>query len=80
MNEQELLDLKEEIVEVKETNAQLQGQQTELLSQLKTTFGCKTIEEAKLLMEEKATKRNVLDKEIKEKSDVIEAKYFTDEN
>lgn len=46
LTERDLLNLKEKIEDAKSTVAQLKGHQQALLNQLKTEYGCKTIEEA----------------------------------
>ena len=46
MTEQQLLDLKERVEDAKTQVAELNGQQTALMNQLKNDWGCKTIEEA----------------------------------
>lgn len=75
MKEKELIELKDKIDTAKDEVAQLKGQQTALMRQLKEKYGCKTLEEA----EEKAEKikdANVkLQKQIDKFTEELEEKY-----
>lgn len=73
LNEKELLNLKENVSDAKTKVAELTGQQTALLSQLKTDYACKTIVEA----EEKLAK---MDKDITSIDKKIEAGILELEN
>jgi IMP dehydrogenase/GMP reductase len=46
MDERQLLQLKKKVEDSKTTVAELTGQQTAVMKQLKDEYGCKTIEEA----------------------------------
>jgi len=75
MTEQDLLDLKQQIDDAKDSVSELKGQQTALLKQLKDTYGCATIEEA----EKKAAKMkgdiSKIQGKISTFSQTLEAKY-----
>lgn len=65
MTERELLDLKQEIDQAKESFQQLKGQEKAILQQLKDDFDCSTFEQTN-------KKTRVLEKEISKLSDEIE--------
>jgi hypothetical protein len=65
MTEQDLLKLKKQIDEAKQTTSELKGHQSALLKQLKDDWKCNTIEDAEKLMAK-------MDKEIKTLNDNIE--------
>jgi flagellar biosynthesis chaperone FliJ len=75
LTKQELLDLKDDVDNAKTAVSELTGQQTALMNQLKTDWGCKTIGEAqnKLAVMEHtiATLEKKIGKGIKE----LEEKY-----
>ena len=75
MTERELLKLKEDVDSAKQKVAELTGQQTVLLTQLKTDWDCKNISEA----EEKLAKMDkditIIDKKIEEGILDLEEKY-----
>lgn len=65
MTDKELLDLKRQVGEAKNKVAELKGQRTELMRQLKDDWGCSSIEQAQ-------TKAAAMKKEIDELNIQIE--------
>jgi len=76
MNEQELLELKEEIDQAKQKYSELKGRLTFLMKQLKEDWGCTTIEQAEKKsaeMEKKIEKLNTqIEKGVKELQEKLE--------
>jgi len=65
LDEQDLLDLKKDIDEAKTKKSELMGQKNALMNQLKTDWGCKTVEEAQV-------KLKTMGEEIEDIEDKIE--------
>jgi predicted nuclease with TOPRIM domain len=75
LNEQGLLDLKEKITEAKSNVSELKGHQTALINQLKTDYGCKTVEEAEKKLKTMKSEITSLDEQIEEGVKELEEKY-----
>ena len=75
MNEQDLLDLKQQIEDAKTSVSELKGQQTALLRQLKDTYKCNSIEEAQRMVEKLKADADKLQKQIDEATKELEEKY-----
>jgi predicted nuclease with TOPRIM domain len=75
MNEKQLLDLKEDVGDAKQKVAELTGQQTALMSQLKTEYSCKTISEAEIKLKEMNDSISVIDKKIEKGCLELQEKY-----
>jgi prefoldin subunit 5 len=75
LTKKQLLELKEKVEEAKTTVSELTGQQTALLQQLKTDFGCKSIEDAEEKLE--VLNRNIkgLEKKIEKGTQELEEKF-----
>ncbi|MFP4025768.1 MAG: hypothetical protein ACLFVR_14690 [Thiohalospira sp.] len=78
MNEKELLDLKEEINEAKTEVAELKGQRKSLMTQLKDTWGCSSIEKAQEKIKLMRKSIEDLQDKINEEIEELE-KYFENE-
>ena len=76
MTEKELLELKEEISEIKSSIAKLEGRKQALMEQLNKDFTCKSIKEAKALIQKKKKTHETKMKRKEELSKEIETKYF----
>jgi len=74
MKTENLIELQEEIAEAKTDKAKAEGQQTQLMKQLKDA-GCKSIKEAEKRIEALKSEINTLNAKIKEKMDALEIKY-----
>lgn len=75
LNEQQLLDLKEDVELAKQKVSELTGQSTVLLNQLKIDWGCKTIKEAEDKLAEMEKSISILDKKIEKGIEELEEKY-----
>ena len=75
MNEQDLLDLKQQIEDAKTSVSELKGQQTALLKQLKDTYKCNSVEDAERMVAKLKTDANKLQKQIDEATKELEEKY-----
>ena len=75
MTERQLLELKEEIEEAKQSVSELNGQKTALLKQLKDTFKCGSIEEAQAKSQQMKKDIDKLQLQIDEGSKDLEEKY-----
>ena len=75
IDEDKLLDLKQKIDTAKTTKAELSGQRKSMMTQMKETWGCKTLEEADAKLEKMNKEIKDLDEEIKTRSTEIEQKY-----
>lgn len=75
MKEKELVELKNSIDTAKDEVAQLKGQQTALMRQLKEKYGCKTLEEAEEKAEEMKEANEKLQKQIDKFTKELEEKY-----
>lgn len=75
LNEQQLLDLKDKVDTAKTAVSELTGQQTALMNQLKTDWGCKTIKEAEDKLAEMERSISILDKKIERGVKELEEKY-----
>lgn len=75
MTEVQLLDLKSQIEEAKQSVSELKGQQNALLKQLKDTYKCNTIEEADKKVEAMRKEIAGLQKQIDEHTAELEKKY-----
>jgi hypothetical protein len=79
MTAQDLLKLKTEVETAKQTVSEKKGHQTALLNQLKTDWGCKSVEEAEKKLKSMNTEIDELDTKIEETIAEIETKYNTEE-
>ena len=79
MTEQQLLDLKERVEDAKTQVAELNGQQTALMNQLKNDWGCKTIEEANTKLKGMESSISLLEKKIERGVKELEEKYQIEE-
>ncbi|NMC60070.1 MAG: hypothetical protein GYA51_11935 [Candidatus Methanofastidiosa archaeon] len=75
MKEKDLLDLKEQIDDAKASTAELKGQQTVLMGQLKTNYGCKSIEEAETLLAKWKKEADKIQQQIDDGIKELEEKY-----
>lgn len=75
LTEQQLLDLKDDVEEAKVKVSELTGQNTALINQLKTDWGCKTIAEAEAKLKEMDTSIASIDKKIEKGILELEEKY-----
>jgi len=75
MTEQQLLDLKIEVEEAKATTAELKGQQTALMNQLRTDWKCNSVEEAEKKLKTMQKEIETLDKKIREGVAEVEKRY-----
>lgn len=75
IDEDKLLELKQKIDTAKTTKAELSGQRKSMMTQMKETWGCKTLEEADAKLEKMNKEIKDLDEEIKTRSTEIEQKY-----
>ncbi len=75
MNADELLDLKDEIEQAKQDLSELKGQQKALMAQLKSEWGCTTIEQAEKKLGAMDDELALLDSQIEEGIKDIEEKY-----
>ena len=75
MTEKELLNLKEDVQDAKQKVAELTGQQTALVNQLKTDYACKTIAEAEEKLAKMDKDISIIDKKIEDGVKDLEEKY-----
>ena len=75
LNEQQLLDLKDQVDEAKQKVSELKGQQNALNKQLADDWKCKTIEEAEKKLKEMETSIASIDKKIEKGVFELEEKY-----
>ena len=75
MDESGLLKLKQKIDEAKTSVAELKGQQTAILQQLKSEYKCNSINEAKLKLKEVDKQIDELDEKIDKGLKELEGKY-----
>jgi flagellar biosynthesis chaperone FliJ len=75
MTIEELQELKEEIEACKTDKARLEGERNVLMNQLKTNWGCDTIEQAEKKQEHLQKQIDDLNKEIETALDELEQKY-----
>jgi len=75
MKEQDLLDLKQQIEDAKQSVAELKGEQTALLKQLKDTYKCSTIAEAEKKAEQMQAEIEKIQEQIDEGCKELEEKY-----
>jgi predicted nuclease with TOPRIM domain len=75
LNEKQLLDLKEDVGEAKQKVAELTGQNTALINQLKTDYSCKTIAEAEEKLAKMDKDISIIDKKIEDGIKDLETKY-----
>ena len=75
MNEQQLLDLKEEVNEAKIKVSELTGQLTALTNQLKIDWDCKTISDAEIKLKSMEDTVKMLDRKIEKGIKELEEKY-----
>ena len=78
-DEKALLDLKKKIDEAKVTLGQLKGQREYLLGELKTKFGCNSVEEATKKVTSMERQIAKIDNEIDTGVKAIETKYKEEE-
>ena len=79
MNTQQLLDLKKEIGEARETATELTGRKKQLMETLEKDWGCATIPQAEKKAEKMSTDINQLNQQIKDSTTELEEKYLSDE-
>lgn len=75
MKEQQLLDLKQQIEDAKQSVAELKGEQTALLKQLKDNYKCNTIAEAEKKAQQMQEEIEKLQEQINEGCKELEEKY-----
>jgi len=75
MTEKNLLELKDQIEDAKASVAELKGQQTILMQQLKTNYNCKSIEEAETLLAKWKKEVDKMQIQIDEGLKELEEKY-----
>ena len=75
MTEKNLLELKDQIEDAKASVAELKGQQTILMQQLKTNYNCKSIEEAETLLAKWKKEVDKMQMQIGEGLKELEEKY-----
>lgn len=75
MTEQELLDLKQELVELRKSFEQLKGRELTLLEQLKRDYKCKSVVQGRDKIKQWHDERETLDKEIDKGLGELETKY-----
>ena len=75
MTEKNLLELKDQIEDAKANVAELKGQQTILMQQLKTNYNCKSIEEAETLLAKWKKEVDKMQMQIDEGLKELEEKY-----
>jgi peptidoglycan hydrolase CwlO-like protein len=75
MTEKQLLELKEKVADAKTQVSELTGQQTALMSQLKTDWSCKTIKEAEEKLSEMEDNIASIEKKIEKGVKELEEKY-----
>lgn len=75
MTTEQLLRLKEKIEKGKTRLSELQGQKQQLMKQLQTEFGCKTLEEAEALVEKQQVKINKIQTRITEETEQLKEQY-----
>lgn len=75
MNAQELLKLKERVDEAKQTVAELKGQQTALLKQLKDEWKCSSIEAADRKIKEMKEEIEAMEESIETGLEELEERY-----
>jgi len=76
MKEQDLLELKKDIDKAKEEKLQLQGQQKALLTQLKETYECSTLEEAEKRLKKMQKEIDEISATIEQGMEELEEKYL----
>jgi len=75
MTEKNLLELKDQIEDAKASVAELKGQQTILMQQLKTNYNCKSIEESETLLAKWKKEVDKMQMQIDEGLKELEEKY-----
>ena len=75
MNKNDLLDLKMQIDEAKETVSELRGKRDYMMNELKVQWGCKSLEEGEKKVSEFEKKIEKLDLAIKQGLKELEEKY-----
>lgn len=75
MNANDLLTLKKQITEAKTQMSELTGQRKALLAQLKTDWGCSTIEQAQKKLQQLTEEIDKIDLEIEEGVQELNEKY-----
>jgi len=75
MTDKELLALKKQVTEAKDSLAELKGQKTALMNQLKTSWKCNTLEEAKKKLTKMEEDITTLEGEIEAGEDELNKKY-----
>jgi predicted nuclease with TOPRIM domain len=73
--EQFLLDLKQQIEDAKQSVAELKGEQTALLKQLKDTYKCNSISEAEKKIQSIQIERDKIQQQIEKGCQELEEKY-----
>jgi len=79
MNTQQLLDLKKEIDEARETATELTGRKKQLIETLKNDWECATVEQAEKKTEKMDKEITQLNQQIKDSTIELEEKYLSDE-
>jgi F0F1-type ATP synthase membrane subunit b/b' len=75
MKEQDLLDLKQQIEDAKQSVAELKGEQTALLKQLKDNYKCTTIAEAEKKAQQMQAEIEKIQEQIDDGCRELEEKY-----
>jgi len=80
MTEKELLEKKKEIERAKETLSELKGQESVLSKQLKTEWGCPSLDKAKEKIQEMKKEIDSMSMRIDEKSQELEEMFNNEES
>ena len=72
MDTEKLIELKQEIEEIKTSTSEKKVEQKSILKNLNKDWGCKTIEEAKELIKKEEKKARKIDRDINEKKEKLE--------
>ncbi len=75
MNEQDLLELKDEIEDAKTQVAELKGKEKYLKQELQDKWNCETMKEAEKLLSQMEKDAEKIDKQIQKETKQIEDKY-----
>jgi len=79
MNTQQLLNLKKEIDEARQTATELTGRQKQLMETLEKDWGCDSVAQAEKKAEKMDKEIEQLNQKIKEGVNELEEKYLSDE-
>lgn len=80
MNEQELLDLKEDIDQAKQKHSELKGRKEFLMKQLKEDWSCTTVEQAEKASAKMEKEIETLNEQIKKGTEELQEKLETEDD